>query len=64
MTRRRKAAGTRSFPLTMSMRTFNDLAKIIEHVEATTRGDLKRRAMMARARLERAQRRAAAANHG
>ena len=55
----RKSIVPRSFQLTMSMRTYNDLQKILAHTDATTKGDLRARARMVNARLEKALARAA-----
>lgn len=50
----KKRAIPRSFDLTMSMRTYNDIQQLVDHIKATTRGDLRRRAGMVRHRLEKA----------
>lgn len=59
MKSRKSIVVPRSFQLTMSMRTYNDLQKILAHTDATTKGDLRARARMVNARLEKALARAA-----
>ena len=60
MPRRQKSIVPRSFRLTMSMRTYNDLQTILSHVFDSSRGDLRRRSAMVRKRLEKALKRATA----
>lgn len=50
----RKSIVPRSFELNMSMRTYNDLQMILAHAVATSKGDLRARAKMVHARLEKA----------
>jgi hypothetical protein len=50
----RRMAVPRSFKLTMSMRTYNDIQKILTHVDSTTKGDLRARARMVQLRLDKA----------
>lgn len=54
MPKRNPNSVPRSFPLTMSMRTYNDLQKILAHVEGTTKGDLRTRSRMVLTRLDKA----------
>jgi hypothetical protein len=54
MHQRNKLAVLRSFKLTMSMRTFNDLQTVLAYVYESTRGPLRRRSMLASKRLEKA----------
>lgn len=58
MPRRRSNLIPRSFALTMSMRTYNDIQTVLAHVEESTRGEMRRRSSFARRRLEKALKRA------